>query len=155
VAQEETSFWFRGGLAVLMLLTLTALAARAQQMPASPVRYTEARVIPVQRTIRLPGSVESRLESIVATEVAGLVEEKLVRDGDTVGKDQPLARLRTTTGSRARLATKMATSLQRWCAPAQWENPRHSSDALRYTWAPVACHSRAKRRVCSRRAPSG
>ena len=96
MAQGETSFWFRGGLAGLLLLTLTALAARAQQMPASPVRYTEARVIPVQRTIRLPGSVESRLESIVATEVAGLVEEKLVRDGDTVGKDQPLARLRTT-----------------------------------------------------------
>jgi RND family efflux transporter MFP subunit len=64
--------------------------------PASPVRYTEAREAPVRRLIVLPGTVESRTTSLVATEVAGLVERLEAREGDVVRTDQPLARLRTT-----------------------------------------------------------
>jgi RND family efflux transporter MFP subunit len=73
-------------------------------MPPSPVRYTEAREHSVRRTIKLPGNVESRVYSTVATEVAGLVEELLVREGDVVKKEQPLARLRTTTRKLQRQA---------------------------------------------------
>lgn len=65
-------------------------------MPPSPVSYTEAREHAVQRTLRLPGSVESRTMSVVASEVAGLVLELPGREGLTVLKDQPLAKLRTT-----------------------------------------------------------
>jgi RND family efflux transporter MFP subunit len=78
-------------------------------MPPSPVRTTEAREHPVQRTLRLPGSVESRTISVVASEVAGLVVEIPAREGMTILKDQPLARLRTTsleirlTAARAQL----------------------------------------------------
>ena len=60
------------------------------------MRYTEAREHSVRRAIQLPGTVESRTVSLVANEVEGLVVEYLAREGDTVGKGQPLARLRTT-----------------------------------------------------------
>lgn len=59
------------------------------------MRYTEAREHKVQRMLKLPGTVESRTVSLVASEVAGLVDELLVREGDTVLQNQPLARLRT------------------------------------------------------------
>ncbi|MGH9749704.1 MAG: efflux RND transporter periplasmic adaptor subunit, partial [Candidatus Polarisedimenticolia bacterium] len=61
-----------------------------------PVRYTEAREVPVQRSLQLPGSVESKTMSMVAAEVAGLVVELPAREGQTVLRDQPLAKLRTT-----------------------------------------------------------
>jgi RND family efflux transporter MFP subunit len=69
--------------------------ARAQEMPPSPVRYTEAREYPILKTIQLSGSVESRTLSLIASEVEGLVIDLPVRDGRTVRKDQPLARLGT------------------------------------------------------------
>ena len=65
-------------------------------MPPSLVRYTEARQHTMQRTIRLPGTVEAKTVSLVASEVEGLVVEFLVREGEPVGKGQPLARLRIT-----------------------------------------------------------
>ena len=83
------------------LLALTGLPAGAQGgpqgMPPSPVRYTEARNHPVRRTLVLSGSVESRVESVVAAEVAALVVELEAREGDTVEKGAPLVRMRTTT----------------------------------------------------------
>jgi len=69
-------------------------ATAPQGPPPSPVRYTEAREQSVLRSIRLPGSVESRTSSLVASEVAGLVVELTVREGSAVRKDQPIARLR-------------------------------------------------------------
>lgn len=86
-------------LALLLAAGLLSLPASAQGppgMPPSPVRYAEARRHPVQRTLGLPGTVESRTISTVATEVAGLVIELPAREGMAVLKDQPLARLRVT-----------------------------------------------------------
>jgi membrane fusion protein (multidrug efflux system) len=83
-------------LVALLLAAPSTALAQGPQMPPSPVRYTEAREHPVRRMVRLPGTVESRVSSTVASEVAGLVEELLVREGDVVKKEQPLARLRTT-----------------------------------------------------------
>jgi len=70
-------------------------SAAAEGPPPSPVRYTEAREHPVSRVIHLPGSVESRTVSLVASEVGGLVVAYPAREGDTVRKGQPLAVLRT------------------------------------------------------------
>ena len=69
----------------------------AQEIPPGPVRYTEAREQPVQRTIVLPGSVESSTVSLVASAVEGVVIEVHAREGDMVHKGEPLARLRKTT----------------------------------------------------------
>ncbi len=72
-----------------------AIPVSAQEWPASPVRYTEAKEYPVHRLIELPGSVESRTESLVASEVAGLVVELAAREGQTVRKGETLAKLRS------------------------------------------------------------
>jgi RND family efflux transporter MFP subunit len=86
---------------------LTVPPALAQGRPPSPVRFTEAREHPVQRAIRLPGSVESRTAGLVASEVEGLVIELPAREGRTVRGGQPLARLRTT-GRELRLSAATA-----------------------------------------------
>ncbi len=67
----------------------------AQQPPPAPVRYTEARQHTLRSEVRLPGSVESSTESVIAGEVDGLVVEFPVREGDRIQKGQVLARLRT------------------------------------------------------------
>jgi len=81
----------------LGVLLLAVVSAAAQGQRPSPVRYTEAREQSVRRAIVLPGSVESRVESVVAAEVSALVVELVAREGDTVEKGAPLVRLRTTT----------------------------------------------------------
>ena len=68
--------------------------ASAQQMPPSPVSYTEAKKHPLKRSVQLPGTVEALKVSIVASEVAGLVVEFNAREGTAVAKGQPLTRLR-------------------------------------------------------------
>ncbi|MEJ2084403.1 MAG: efflux RND transporter periplasmic adaptor subunit [Acidobacteriota bacterium] len=79
----------------LVAISLAASAvAVAQGPPASPVRYTEAQLFGVRRTITLTGSVGSRRDSIVASEVEGLVEELVAREGDQIEKGQPVVRLR-------------------------------------------------------------
>ena len=65
----------------------------AQQMPPSPVGYTEARQYRVQGRLRLPGAVVSGVTSLVAGEIGGLVVEYPVKEGDAVRKGQLLARL--------------------------------------------------------------
>ncbi|MEE9217514.1 MAG: efflux RND transporter periplasmic adaptor subunit, partial [Acidobacteriota bacterium] len=60
------------------------------------VRYTEAREHLVRRTIQLPGTVEARTSSMIATEIQGLVTRLEVREGDHVRKGQALLKLRTT-----------------------------------------------------------
>jgi len=62
---------------------------------AGPVRYTEAAEHAVRRSVRLPGNVESRIESVVASEADGLVVAIEFREGDSVRSGQPIVRLRT------------------------------------------------------------
>lgn len=82
---------------ISLLGAIVAGSSALSQGPGpSPVRYTEAQEVPVRKSIRLPGSVESPTVSIVATEVEGLVIDLKAREGDTVRKGQPLAQLRTT-----------------------------------------------------------
>jgi len=59
------------------------------------VRVTPAAVHAVRASVRLPGTIESRVNSVVAAEAAGLVVAMNVQEGDRVELDQPLVRLRT------------------------------------------------------------
>lgn len=87
----------RGCLLLVALLALPPGSLSAQQgPPPSPVRYTEAREHPLKRAIVLSGSVESRVTSVVASEVAGVVTELIAREGTSLKKGEPLAQLRTT-----------------------------------------------------------
>src|SRR6185295_11925546 len=63
-----------GSLGVLLHIGLVAIVS-AQQMPPSPVSYTEAKEYPLRRSVQLPGSVEALKVSTVASEVAGMVVE--------------------------------------------------------------------------------
>ena len=66
----------------------------AQERPPSPVRYTEAKEHEVHREIHLPGSVEAKTSSLVASEVEGLVVNMVAREGQAVRKGQALVELR-------------------------------------------------------------
>lgn len=81
---------FRG-----LLLGAACAVVLAAQTPTAPVRFTPAKSQTFQSEVRLPGTVESRKSSEVASEVEGLVEEYPVREGETVEQGAVLARLRT------------------------------------------------------------
>lgn len=89
--------------ALLVLLGTAAVPSAAQGPPqgmgqrASPVRYTEVREYPLRRAIVLPGTVESRVTSVVASEVAALVIDLKAREGDRVKQGDPLVQLRIRT----------------------------------------------------------
>jgi len=80
--------WVRLSLSIFWLLPVCAA-----QPSAAPVGFTEARQYRVHRRLALPGSVEASLISRVASEIAGLVTEVPVREGDQVRKGDLLARL--------------------------------------------------------------
>ena len=71
--------------------------SEAQGPPTAQVRYSLARDHPVRDAIALTGSVESRRSSIVASEVEGIVERLIAREGDRVERRDPLVELRGTT----------------------------------------------------------
>ena len=78
--------------------TLTVLACRlaaAQPQPEpSPVRFTLSREHAVRTEVTLPGTVQARIVSLVASEVDGLVVELAAREGQSVRKGEPLVQLR-------------------------------------------------------------
>ena len=75
----------------ILLIIVASLCA--QQMPPSPVGFTEARQQRVEGELALPGTVESNVVSLVASEIGGLVVEYPVKQGDQVKQGQLLARL--------------------------------------------------------------
>lgn len=81
----------------LLLLPLIVAPLPAQQGPPGRVRYTEARRHTLRRLIQLPGTIDSRTTSLVATTIAGLVEALPGREGRRVQKGEPLAELRRNT----------------------------------------------------------
>jgi len=86
-----------GAFAVFLYSAASAsvFAQGPPDMPPGPVRYTEIREEAMQRTVTLSGTVESRVTSTVASEVAGLVLSLPVREGDRAIAGQTIARLRT------------------------------------------------------------
>lgn len=66
-------------------------------MAPARVRYTEAERHELRGEAILPGTVEARTASLVASEVAGLVVELRAQEGDTVRRGQTVVRLRRKT----------------------------------------------------------
>jgi RND family efflux transporter MFP subunit len=78
-----------------VLATAVALPALAQNdLPPAPVVFVEACERPVRSEVRLPGTVEARTFSLVASDVEGLVTVLSAREGDRVRRGQPLVELR-------------------------------------------------------------
>jgi len=81
------------GLLVVGLAAPRAAYAQADAGPV-PVGVTAAREAPVRPTVSLTGTVISRTNALIASEVAGLVVALEARDGDTVARGAPIVRLR-------------------------------------------------------------
>jgi RND family efflux transporter MFP subunit len=81
---------------VVVFMCAVAGIASAQAPPPAPVRFTPAVAHSFEAEVRLTGTVQSSLESTVAGQVEGLVEEFTVRQGEVVEKGQLLVRLRAT-----------------------------------------------------------
>tara|TARA_B100000315_G_C14594777_1_gene598199 strand:+ start:6101 stop:7129 length:1029 start_codon:yes stop_codon:yes gene_type:complete len=64
---------------------------------SSPVKISSILLKEVQESVTLVGTVEPLKRSLVASEIAGLVEEYPLNEGDLVHKGELLARLRTDT----------------------------------------------------------
>jgi RND family efflux transporter MFP subunit len=77
-----------------VLLCISA-ALLAQGPPPAVVRYTVAREHTIRRTLTLPGTVEPRTASTIASTVEGQVTDFPAKEGMRVRKDQVLARLDT------------------------------------------------------------
>ncbi len=95
-----------GPVPLFLLAVLAGLAsllappppARAQGPEAAlPVGFAVALNHSVRPTVELTGAVGSRRASLVASEVAGLVEEISAREGERVRRGAPLVRLRRET----------------------------------------------------------
>lgn len=90
---------------MIFLLAMTLLAACSEQQaapppqgrPPSPVRVATVVMQEVQRSVTLIGTVEPWRRSVVASEIAGLVQAFPVEEGMAVKRGQVLARLRTDT----------------------------------------------------------
>ena len=92
----------------LAFVLLAAPEGRAQGPAAAALVFTTpARTHQVTSAMELPGSVEPLRKTRVASPVAGLVKELLVRDGDSVENGEILARL-DTDSAEARRATLRA-----------------------------------------------
>lgn len=78
------------------LVLLVATEARGQPGMARAVEVAAVDREPVAPTIQLVGTVRPRIRTVVATEVAGLVAELPVSEGDPVKKGDVLCRLRET-----------------------------------------------------------
>jgi RND family efflux transporter MFP subunit len=76
-------------------LTAKAISSRAQTPPPAPVVVTEVKEQTLQKPVTLVGAVEPLKRSTIASEIAGLVEEFPVEEGDVVKKGDLLAKLRT------------------------------------------------------------
>lgn len=82
------------GGAVVMVLCLVATSVA--QHPPTPVQVVEARSHQAPRALTLVGSVLPYTRSVIASELAGLVESMPVDEGDLVQKEQVLVKLQDT-----------------------------------------------------------
>ena len=80
---------------VCALALLWATTARAQGAGPGPVRFAQAIEHSVRQSVELTGSVEAVFESVLASEVEGLVERIDALPGQPLRKGQRIARLRT------------------------------------------------------------
>jgi RND family efflux transporter MFP subunit len=85
----------RRPLVLVGAMSLSLAGVSRAQPPPARVGYTEAREHTVRQTVELPGTVEARTSSLVASEVDGLVAALRAREGQGVRKGQVLVRLRT------------------------------------------------------------
>lgn len=117
----------------VVILVFACVAGLSSQTPTAPVRYTIAKTQTFQAEVRLPGTVESRKSSAVASEVEGLVEHYPLRQGQKVKTGDVLARLRTRQlelEKQALEAEVTETLVRQKLAKREYERARELFEAL-------------------------
>jgi RND family efflux transporter MFP subunit len=76
-------------------LMIEAVSSHAQAPPPAPVVVSEVKQQTLQKPVTLVGAVEPLKRSTIASEIAGLVEDFPVEEGNVVKKGDLLAKLRT------------------------------------------------------------
>ena len=98
---QEDNNWFLPALLMAMMAIPGCSEQQAAQpppgRPPTPVRVAEVVNRTVQQTVELIGTVEPWRRSVVAGEIAALVEKFPVEEGMAVTRGQTLAQLRTDT----------------------------------------------------------
>ena len=79
-----------------LFLSFTLIPVLGQSPEGVLIRFTEVRSQLIKPSVRLPGTVESRLVSTVVGEISGVIESFLAREGQEVKQGQVLAQLRQT-----------------------------------------------------------
>ncbi|MDA2931065.1 efflux RND transporter periplasmic adaptor subunit [Acidobacteria bacterium AH-259-O06] len=77
-----------------LLMVFSVVSSEGQNGDAPLIRFTQVRAHRINQSVQLPGTVQSQLVSTVASQIAGLVEEFPVREGQEVEQGQVLAQLR-------------------------------------------------------------
>ena len=85
---------YRSGLLGTLLVALFSGSLAYAQEGAAPVTTVTVQLAPLTSQLKLTGSVEARRHSVLSAELAGLVSELLVDDGDHVSAGDPLLKLR-------------------------------------------------------------
>ena len=85
---------YRFGLVVLLTSMGVLFNSSVSAEGAAPVTVVAVKSATLQAQIKLSGRVEARRHSVLSAEVAGLVSELLVDEGDRVEAGDPLLRLR-------------------------------------------------------------
>jgi multidrug efflux system membrane fusion protein len=80
---------------LVAVLMVKAINSHAQAPPPAPVVVSEVREQTLQKPVSIVGAVEPVKRSTIASEIAGLVEDFPVEEGDAVKKGDLLAKLRT------------------------------------------------------------
>ncbi len=111
---------------LLVLFLPTSHTLQAQGMPPSPVVVSKVEEHKIQKPVTLVGTVEPRHRSLVASEIAGLVEEFPVEEGDFIKQGEVLAKFIT---DRLQIQLREARA-QKKEAQARYKLAR--SDLLRF-----------------------
>jgi len=155
-----TSYALLAGMGTIAWAQQTKTAKKGKS-PPTPVVTAAVQSHRLSSSIRLPGSVETIRKTQVASPIAGLVTEVLVRDGDRIEKGQVLARLSTDAlearhdtleaqllESRARLRaaeSKVTRAEELFAANViaaeQLDDSRFEVDALNARWASLTPNS--------------
>lgn len=114
----------RGGVILVLLLlqtscrkTDTPKPASDNRLPAREVRVASAKLQPMERALRVVGTLAAHDEATIAAQVAGQLEKIFVDLGDRIGAGQEISEIDTT--SYEALANASAANLSRAKANAE------------------------------------
>lgn len=105
---RNRSVLYPGALAAVLLFTACSAEQAPEPTLVRPVKLFTVEGVGGGAVRRFPGSVQASQRADLAFRVAGVLQEMLVREGDVVAQNQPLARL-DATDAKIQMQDRQAT----------------------------------------------